>query len=518
MRMHVMKVVRFRALISTVCLLLFVITSQGNASGTGDQLKDIEKLFGKDWYGLYMMGQKLGYAATDLGRTEFHGEKGYKLNIQTHCEIAMFGVKANLDNDETRIYGADGKLRRLEFTMSQPMGAPVRFTGEVDSGKFRLAKKIADQEQVVLVEIPNETLRDALEEAAMIHENTKVGDSHESEVYQPLLDEKQTLHARSVVTAVEQTMYNGVPTRVFRVETTIVPLGITTVAKVSAGGETLEENFGGLTMRLEDEALAKDIKYAVDMVVSSAILTRRRIENPHTVTEMTARIGGIADENLIINDARQSYSAVQTAAEEQESRASSQETTVQSPKSWLLTVRKDNLDGVQPASVPMKPEEFGSALRPSVLVQSADTKIVQLARSIVGDEKNAFETTKKLNEWVYRNLKKDFTASLSNALDTLKQKSGDCTEHSVLLVALARAVGLPAREVAGVVYSDEGGGFFFHQWAEVYVGTWIATDPTFGQPIADATHIKLTEGDILKQMRIIGAIGRLKIEVVDYKK
>jgi len=311
---------------------------------------------------------------------------------------------------------------------------------------------------------------------------------------------------------------HGVPTRVFRVETTIVPLGMTTVAKVSAGGETLEEDFSEPTMRLEDEALAKDIKYAVDVVISGAILTDRQIEDPRDVREMTVRLSGLADDNLIINDARQSYTAAKTPDTGQQSATVSSGSTAPVPRSWTLTVKKDSLDGVQPASVPMRPEEFGSALTPSALVQSADPKIVQLARSIVGDEKNAFETTKKLNVWVYRNLKKDFTASLSNALDTLKQKSGDCTEHSVLFVALARAVGIPAREVAGVVYSDEGGGFFFHQWAEVYVGSWIATDPTYDQPIADAARIKLTQGDILQQMRIISAIGRLKIEVVDYKK
>jgi hypothetical protein len=74
---------------------------------------------------------------------------------------------------------------------------------------------------------------------------------------------------------------------------------------------------------------------------------------------------------------------------------------------------------------------------------------------------------------------------------------------------------LPAREVGGVVYSEEGG-FFFHQWAEAYVGRWVATDPTFGQPVADATHIKFTEGDILSQSRIMNVMGRLKIEIVDF--
>jgi len=167
--------------------------------------------------------------------------------------------------------------------------------------------------------------------------------------------------------------------------------------------------------------------------------------------------------------------------------------------------------------VPKKSERFGTALRPSLFVQSDDPKIVELAKQIIGDEKDAVEVLKKLNRWVYRNLEKRFTPTVSDALDTLARKSGDCTEHSVLFVALARAAGLPAKEVSGLVYSEDGGGFFFHQWAEAHVGEWLATDPTFNQPVADATHIKLTEGGLVKQMRIVGAIGRLRIEVMDFK-
>ena len=141
---------------------------------------------------------------------------------------------------------------------------------------------------------------------------------------------------------------------------------------------------------------------------------------------------------------------------------------------------------------------------------------MQHAKSIIGKETDAVKVMRMLNRWVYRNVDKQYTGAVSNALDTLATKGGDCTEHSILFVALARAVGLPAREVSGIVYSEEYVGFFFHQWAEVFVGKWVATDPTFDQPIADATHVKLTEGELLKQVRISSVIGRLGIEVLDF--
>ena len=40
-------------------------------------------------------------------------------------------------------------------------------------------------------------------------------------------------------------------------------------------------------------------------------------------------------------------------------------------------------------------------------------------------------------------------------------------------------------------------------------------DPTFGQVPADATHIKLVEGDLDRQVEILGVIGKLKLELIE---
>jgi len=506
---------RLRIWIAVGCMLA-ALAAASSAPASDIAIEQIEEFFGKDWYGLYMFGQKIGYAVTELGPTEYRGDRAYNLSMQMHFEFTMLGMKQSFDMQEERIYGADGALQWLKVDAPQPAGMLTQFIGEVVDENFRLSVKSGGQEQVILIEPPNETLRDELAAAAMINERTAVGDSWEMSIYEPTLEPRQTLRARSVVTAVEQTVYNGVLTRVFRVETTILGKNLVSKAKVTERGEVLEDQVGdgAFTMRLEDEALAKDFEYVADVVVSAAVSTERPIPRPRQVTRMTARIEGITDEKLIVADERQSYTL--TVPDLPDEASSSETTESEHGTSHVLTVNKDDLETLPPTTIPMRPEEFGSALKPGLFVQSGDEKIVNLARSIVGDESDAVEAMKALNRWVYRNIRKDFTASISNALDTLERRSGDCTEHSVLFVALARAVGLPAREVAGLVYSAEGGGaFFFHQWAEVYVGKWVATDPTFGQPVADATHIKLTEGDILSQVRIMNVMGRLRIEIID---
>jgi transglutaminase-like putative cysteine protease len=107
------------------------------------------------------------------------------------------------------------------------------------------------------------------------------------------------------------------------------------------------------------------------------------------------------------------------------------------------------------------------------------------------------------------------TISVPSAVQVLETRRGDCNEHTVLFVALARAMGIPARTAAGLVYLN--GRFYYHAWPEVYLRDWVAVDPTFGQVPADAAHIRFTIGGLARQMELIRLIGHLGIKVLDTK-
>lgn len=79
--------------------------------------------------------------------------------------------------------------------------------------------------------------------------------------------------------------------------------------------------------------------------------------------------------------------------------------------------------------------------------------------------------------------------SLEHAEDlpsqTAVSRAGDCTEHALLFVALARRFGYPARDVSGFVVIAPVGkapsGAFGHAWAEVHDGRrWRRVDPALG--------------------------------------
>ena len=122
------------------------------------------------------------------------------------------------------------------------------------------------------------------------------------------------------------------------------------------------------------------------------------------------------------------------------------------------------------------------------------------------------EVVARLSHYVFTHVQDEYVPAYSNALEALESGRGDCTEHSVLFVGLARALGIPARVAVGIAYWPPGGGFGWHAWGEVWAnGRWYTVDPTWDQPIADATHIKLAGGGPAEQARIVMLLGRLRV-------
>jgi transglutaminase-like putative cysteine protease len=146
------------------------------------------------------------------------------------------------------------------------------------------------------------------------------------------------------------------------------------------------------------------------------------------------------------------------------------------------------------------------------LIQSRDSAIMQLARRIKGNSRDARVVAERINTWVHDSIADRITVGVPNALEVLKKRVGDCNEHTQLFVALARAVGIPARIAAGLAYVD--GKFYYHAWPEVLLKDWVAVDPTFGQFPADAAHLRFTLGGLGRQTELLRLMGNLKIDVL----
>jgi transglutaminase-like putative cysteine protease len=179
-----------------------------------------------------------------------------------------------------------------------------------------------------------------------------------------------------------------------------------------------------------------------------------------------------------------------------------------------VTIIREKFPPDSSANQPLPDPEKGETLNPTPFIQSDHPEIRRLALAIAGGAQEQTEQVKRLTAWVYREVRKQPVLSVPSALDVLQQRVGDCNEHAVLFVALARALGIPARQQAGVIYQE--GKFFYHAWAQVFLGGWVSVDPILNQVPADAAHIRLVEGDLDRQADLVRVIGRLKVEVKEF--
>ncbi len=242
----------------------------------------------------------------------------------------------------------------------------------------------------------------------------------------------------------------------------------------------------------EDARLVSTSPVDDDVILSTAVQSNVDLEDVEQFDELRFRLSGVDLSGFQLDGGRQTL------------------------RGDTLIVQREDWDALDDYDLPYRFMDLKSALEPEPLIQSDDERIISKARQITGRRQyrpqHAKDVARQLTTSVYSMLDKKVTFSVPNAVQVLQTLQGDCNEHTVLYVALARALGLPARTAVGLVYLD--GSFFYHAWPEVWLGRWVAVDPTFGQYPADASHIRFVIGGLAEQVEIVRLIGNLDIEVL----
>ena len=176
-----------------------------------------------------------------------------------------------------------------------------------------------------------------------------------------------------------------------------------------------------------------------------------------------------------------------------------------------LTVRREagrELDGGY--SLPHPDSTPAGAYDADFLITSVDRRIRIQAQQVAGTERDPAKVAAALTHWVSRTVRSEPSTAFPQASAVLIRRRGDCNEHTVLFVALARALGLPARPVAGLLRVD--GRYYYHAWAEVYLGDWVAVDPTLDQFPADVAHLRLIADGLARPTDLAPRVGRLTLD------
>jgi transglutaminase-like putative cysteine protease len=140
-------------------------------------------------------------------------------------------------------------------------------------------------------------------------------------------------------------------------------------------------------------------------------------------------------------------------------------------------------DAAQLAEVPVSrlPLEVISYIYPSRYCQS--DRLYKLANNEFGSLPQGHRRVEAIREWVNRRVSFRSNTSNSNtsAVDTLIEQVGVCRDFTHLMIALCRALNIPARFTTGTDYGADPvlGPPDFHAYVEAYLGDrWYIFDPS----------------------------------------
>ena len=449
----------------------------------------IEKAVKERWMGVYSGKDKIGYSrtriVTDNGGREASEQMKLKMNV--------LGNDQDVDtNAKYLLHGFN--LKSFEFFMKAGL-VDLKVTGVRNGNELEMKIASISGDTKLNIPIDEEPVVNPVLYDWLVSKNPEVGKSYEVLLFDPtaVLTGSELGSSKAILT-VEGKEEVSIPSGTFKTyRVKMNYLGLEDTAWITPDGEVIKEvsPLGIVSLKENREELVTDNISSFDIVDKTAISSNLKIENPRDLEFLRVRIGGIdsTDGLDLVDNYRQSI------------------------KDGLLEVRVGSLSDINTYQIPYTGKELRAYTQESTLIQSTNDEIVKEARLILGDERDSLEAARKINGWVYKNLEKTPTISLPNALDVLESRKGDCNEHATLFTALARAAGIPTKLVLGLVFLD--GKFYYHAWNEVFVGKWIAVDPTFGQLPADASHIKFVEGNLDKSAEILRLVGKIKLDVVE---
>lgn len=451
----------------------------------------VEKIQRRQAYGVYLKNHKFGWAIDELklGR---HEDKDVAIaTFEMQGSFVSGGERTRFEEKSITCFALDGK-GEIVFGEERSL--------EDNNETTRVAVREGDAMVVTTrsrggetqrrVPVPRETLQLTRELEAWLTRPPKKGAKfeHYSTAWnEEKIDTKEVFAYRGR----KSILWGGVKTGVCLVDVNIE--GMNAAFEVLPDGTPLKGLLGGLfELRAEKESVAKmPGAPTIDMLLASCIRVDKKLGDPERIKSLTLKVTGLSE-----------FAFPTSHRQRIQSRRG---------KTVVLGLTRD-WRTERPS--PLSPAERQRHLQPTPAIQSDHETFRALASEIAGEETEALRKATKLQDWVFRNVRQTMAANTSSALDVLNNRAGDCTEITLLFVALARAAGVPAREVGGVMYAEDGAPLFgWHAWAEIHDGhQWVSIDPTWNQVYVDATHIKLSEDS--NDWAWVNLLGRMKIKVV----
>ncbi len=448
------------------------------------------------WLGVFLAeGQRIGHVHLKQAPETRHESVGVRMVLQARMQLELLGKHTDLDLSGSVWRPEEANRAEFDFAV-RSAGFDFEVAGRVENGELRGEMMSAGEMIPLVLPVDDSLVFSGGLGSALHFPRLDVGDELRLDSFDPLTLSKSDTKVRCV--ARETLFLDGKEVSTCRL--TVSTGGLSSLAWIDDRGEIVRaETPVGLVLERLTPAQARQPlqppEASAESLLAETAIRPTGVRPFRSARTMKVKLGGVA--NLRLPEDR-----VQTAL---------------GADFYLL--RRPEV----PAAATGDTSRFERYLQPDAFVQSDHPRIRRQAEAIIQGEEDPWQRALKIQEWVFSRLEKEPVVSIPSALEVLEQQRGDCNEHTVLFTALARAVSLPTRIAIGIVWSEDLEGFYYHAWPEVRLEAsngrpdsgWYWMDPTLGQPLADATHIKLLNGGIETWPQLLPYLGKLEIEVLE---
>lgn len=478
-----------RCLFFLFLLLQFIFSAPLVSAGS---IARMEKLpSGEHWFGIYFNGDRVGFSylrvREDKSGYEFYGESVVKMNSFAFSRDATF----------RETYRTNSDLSLRSFSVHQIIdGTPMTLRGEASPSGIRVLVEAKGTKKEKLLKH-----RGALYPPMAMNIIPLIRGFEPGRVYRISILESEDVKIKKIEISAVAAETSGTSGTIhlrnnqFLVDTdTWVAADGTPLKESVRDGlvETLEEEEKSIRKFISESALARK-DFITDF---SLIRTEKPVSGVTGLKGLTVELSGVPD------DAELPENSVQKTERREGGKA-------------LFTIDNSLLSASSPAPAG-NPVALDDYLRPAQGIPSDKPETIARKAAIVGTEKSPAKVMEKLVLWVASQAK-NAVSDGSSPVGTGPIGEVGSLAHARLYASLARAAGIPTKLVSGLVYVPDKG-FLYHSWAESYVGKWIPVDPLFGEIPANATHLKLVEGDSEEAMvKLSKFIGNIQAKVLDQK-
>ncbi len=495
---------RFSAPFCALVALLGLLAHMPVALATGPETEPRDL-----WYTLWIDGVRSGYSR----QTVTTAEDRISTNSRTSLAIKRGPVEMSIVMESTFVESLDGKP--IWASSEQRIGAlPVKTMVEFLGDSLKVTRTQAGMTSTETQDAPTEPWLPPAAAERYVLQRMQAG---ASEIVLRTLDPSAGLAPITITRTdfqrdSEQIGDRTIETRIARSTISYMP-GVEMIEEFDAEGTTVRTETPMAGMRivsiLADEATAlANIKGGAEVMVRSLIKPDRPIKRARDLKKSV----------LYLSIASDHMPSLPTTGAQRVERVGDQASRL-------------TIDTVHPVAAPESDLADPANTKSTLMCQSDDAEIYALVTKAVTDAgPSKAERAEAMRRFVRTYLnQKSLDVGFASALETARTRSGDCTEHAVLLAAMLRADGIPARGVTGLVYVDqflgESGVFGYHMWAQALLDvggtpTWVDLDAAIDdkRPF-DATHIACSlvtfaDSETIEAFQaIIPLMGSLEINV-----